>query len=95
MILLSFLLSTTPVDQGYPTWLKLDRREDDIIVFHLAKGINLDQSFRSLTRHEADCIIFGDPPWYKTKFQSVYGYEVPHPMSNLDDLRRGGWVIAV
>ncbi len=48
-----------------------------------------------LTKNDADGILRGYPPFYREKLYTVKGDEVRHPIRDVADVSRGGWIAAI
>jgi hypothetical protein len=48
-----------------------------------------------VSKIEAEKIIDGYPPWYCETLLLVNGDRIPHPIKSDDDVRRGGWIVAI
>ncbi|KAK6496718.1 hypothetical protein TWF481_001706 [Arthrobotrys musiformis] len=66
---------------------------DGLSVAHVEGSFQHERA--ALTKHELTCLLLGWPPWYKEKFKTRAGREVPFPIWSEKDISRGGWIIAV
>jgi hypothetical protein len=48
-----------------------------------------------LTKKELEHILDGYPPWYSESLILANGNSIPHPIKSMEDVARGGWIIAV
>jgi hypothetical protein len=48
-----------------------------------------------LTRDDVDGILRGYPPFYRKRLLTVGGQLVRHPIRDVDDIPRGGWIAAI
>jgi hypothetical protein len=48
-----------------------------------------------LTKKELERILDGYPPWYSEYLILANGDSIPHPIKSMDDVARGGWIVAI
>jgi hypothetical protein len=48
-----------------------------------------------LTKKGLERILNGYPPWYSEYLILANGGSIPHPIKSMDDVARGGWIVAV
>jgi hypothetical protein len=48
-----------------------------------------------LTRNDVEGILRGYPPFYRRRLITMNGEIVEHPIRNIDDVQRGGWIVAI
>lgn len=48
-----------------------------------------------LTKNDVDGILRGYPPFYREKLFTIKGEEVRHPIRDILDVQRGGWIAAI
>jgi hypothetical protein len=48
-----------------------------------------------LTKNDVDGLLKGYPPFYREKLYTIHGDEVRHPIRNVADVSRGGWIMAL
>ena len=46
-------------------------------------------------KKELERILDGYPPWYSEYLILANGDSIPHPIKSVDDVARGGWIVAV
>jgi hypothetical protein len=47
------------------------------------------------TKKETEKILDGYPPYYAETLRLVNGSHIPHPIQTVEDIYRGGWIVAV
>lgn len=48
-----------------------------------------------LTKNDVDGLLRGYPPFYREKLYTIKGDEVRHPIQDVADVPRGGWIAAI
>jgi hypothetical protein len=48
-----------------------------------------------VTKKELGHILEGYPPWYSEYLMLANGNSIPHPIQSVEDVARGGWIVAV
>lgn len=51
--------------------------------------------YADLTKAEIGRIASGYPPWYQESLLTSGGLRIPYPCKTLDDVARGGWIVAI
>lgn len=95
-VLLAFALMTaTPRDGNSRHWVLNDQFDikqhpNGMYTYEIKGSLQ-----RHLTKREVECLLDRYPPAYREIAPTKYGFDIPFPISSINDLRRAGWIVAM
>lgn len=67
----------------------------DVIADRQRRPMRAWPTICNLTMDDVDGILRGYPPFYRKILQTIGGQEVRHPIRDVADIHRGGWIAAI